>query len=36
VPFVLSNPGAGVSQDIERLAAELLAVGRAPVAAGAR
>jgi len=36
VPFVLSNPGAGVSQDVERLAAQLLAAGRAPVAAGAR
>ena len=36
VPFVLSNPGAGVSQDVERIAAELLGVGRAPVAAGAR
>ena len=36
VPFVLSNPGAGVSQDVERLAAQLLAVGRAPVAAGVR
>jgi pilus assembly protein CpaE len=36
VPFVLSNPGAGVSQDVERLAAELLGTGRAAVAAGAR
>ena len=36
VPFVLSNPGAGVSQDVERLAAALLAAGRAPVAAGVR
>jgi len=36
VPFVLSNPGAGVSQDVERIAAELLGVGRAAVAAGAR
>jgi pilus assembly protein CpaE len=36
VPFVLSNPGAGVSQDVERLAAQLLAAGRAPVAAGVR
>ena len=35
VPFVLSNPGAGVSQDVERIAAELLGVGRA-VAVGAR
>jgi pilus assembly protein CpaE len=36
VPFVLSNPGAGVSQDVERLAAHLLTAGRAPVAAGVR
>ncbi len=36
VPFVLSNPGAGVSQDVERLATRLLAAGRAPVAAGVR
>ncbi|HEX4898872.1 MAG TPA: response regulator [Candidatus Limnocylindrales bacterium] len=36
VPFVLSNPGAGVSQDVERLAAQLLGAGRAPVAAGVR
>ena len=36
VPFVLSNPGAGVSQDVEHLAAQLLTAGRAPVAAGVR
>jgi pilus assembly protein CpaE len=36
VPFVLSDPDAGVSQDVERIAAELLAPARAPVAAGAR
>ena len=36
VPFVLSNPGAGVSQDVERLAVELLAAAHAPVGAGAR
>ena len=36
VPFVLSNPQSGVSQDVERVAAELLAAGRAPVGAGAR
>jgi pilus assembly protein CpaE len=36
VPFVLSNPGAGVSQDIERLAARLLTARLAPVAAGVR
>ncbi len=35
VPFVLSDPGAGVSQDIDRVAASLLGVGRA-VAVGAR
>ena len=35
VPFVLSDPGAGVSQDIERVAASLLGVGQA-VGAGAR
>lgn len=36
IPFVLSNPGAGVSQDVERVAAELLSARRVPVAAGAR
>jgi pilus assembly protein CpaE len=36
VPFVLSNPEAGVSQDVERIVSELLAAHRAPVAAGAR
>jgi pilus assembly protein CpaE len=36
VPFVLSDPGAGVSQDIERVAAALLSAGRAPVGAGSR
>ncbi len=35
IPFVLSDPGAGVSQDIERVAAALLGVGQA-VGAGAR
>jgi pilus assembly protein CpaE len=37
VPFVLANPGAPISQDIHRVAAELLAAGgvvRTPVAAG--
>ncbi len=37
VPFVLANPAAAISQDIHRVAAELLAVGgvaRTPVAAG--
>ena len=36
VPFVLSNPQAGVSQDVERVAAALLSAGRAAVGAGAR
>jgi pilus assembly protein CpaE len=36
VPFVLSNPGAGVSQDVERVAAELLSSRRVSVAVGAR
>jgi pilus assembly protein CpaE len=36
VPFVLSNPEAGVSQDIERVAAELFSADRSPVAAGVR
>jgi pilus assembly protein CpaE len=36
IPFVLSNPEAGVSQDIERVVASLLGAGRAAVAAGAR
>ena len=35
VPFVLSDPGAGVSQDIDRVAAALLGVGNA-LAVGAR
>jgi pilus assembly protein CpaE len=36
VPFVLSSPGAGVSQDVERVAAELLSSRRVSVAVGAR
>jgi hypothetical protein len=36
IPFVLSNPEAGVSQDIDRVVASLLGTGRAAVAAGAR
>ncbi|MBI3747098.1 MAG: response regulator [Chloroflexi bacterium] len=36
IPFVLSDPGAGVSQDIDRVVANLLGTGRAAVAAGAR
>ena len=35
VPFVLSDPGAGVSQDIDRVAAALLGAGKA-LAVGAR
>ena len=35
IPFVLSNPEAGVSQDIDRVVANLLGTGRAAVAAGA-
>lgn len=35
VPFVLSNPEAGVSQDIDRVAASLVGTGRAAVATGA-
>jgi pilus assembly protein CpaE len=34
VPFVLANPSAPVSQDIARIAAELLGLTRAPVGAG--
>ncbi|MBI2777135.1 MAG: AAA family ATPase [Chloroflexi bacterium] len=36
VPFVLSNPEAGVSQDLERVAAALLLPQRTAVGAGAR
>jgi len=36
VPFVLSSPGAGVSQDVEPVAAELLSSRRVSVAVGAR
>lgn len=36
IPFVLSDPEAGVSQDIDRVVANLLGTGRAAVAAGAR
>jgi pilus assembly protein CpaE len=36
IPFVLSSPEAGVSQDIDRLVANLLGTGRATVAAGSR
>ncbi len=36
VPFVLSHPEAGVSQDIDRIVASLLGTGQAAVAAGAR
>jgi pilus assembly protein CpaE len=34
VPFVLANPSAPVSQDIARIASELLETARVPVAAG--
>jgi MinD-like ATPase involved in chromosome partitioning or flagellar assembly len=34
VPFVLANPSAPVSQDIARVANELLGAARVPVAAG--
>ncbi len=34
VPFVLADPNAAVSQDLMRIAAELLGVGRGPAAAG--
>jgi pilus assembly protein CpaE len=33
VPFVLANPGAPISQDLMRLAGEVMAVGRTPVGA---
>jgi pilus assembly protein CpaE len=36
VPFVLADPGAAVSLDIARVAAELLGATRVPVAAGRR
>jgi pilus assembly protein CpaE len=36
VPFVLADPAAAVSQDVARVAAELLGAGRAPVAAARR
>ncbi|MEO7664732.1 MAG: response regulator [Candidatus Limnocylindrales bacterium] len=36
VPFVLSNPDAGVSQDLERVASDLLVPQRTAVGAGAR
>jgi pilus assembly protein CpaE len=36
VPFILANPAAPVSQDIVRLAMELLGAARLPVAAGRR
>jgi MinD-like ATPase involved in chromosome partitioning or flagellar assembly len=34
VPFVLANPTAPISQDIARVASELLDGARVPVAAG--
>jgi pilus assembly protein CpaE len=36
LPFVLSNPDAGVSQDVDRVVANLLGTARAAVAVGAR
>ncbi|MGK2850791.1 MAG: response regulator [Candidatus Limnocylindrales bacterium] len=36
VPFVLADPSAAVSQDIARVASELLGAARVPVAAGRR
>ena len=36
VPFVLANPDAPISQDIARLAGELLGLARTPAAAGLR
>lgn len=36
IPFVLSNPEAGVSQDIERIAFEMFPAGRVAAPAGAR
>jgi pilus assembly protein CpaE len=33
VPFVLANPGAPISQDLARVAAELMATARVPVGA---
>jgi len=36
VPFILANPSAPVSQDIVRVASELLGAARVPVAAGRR
>ena len=36
VPFILANPTAPVSQDLARLASELLGTARVPMAAGRR
>ena len=36
VPFVLADPSAAVSQDLARIASELLGTARVPVAAGRR
>ena len=36
VPFVLANPGAAISQDLARLAGDLLGLARTPAAAGHR
>jgi hypothetical protein len=36
VPFILANPSAPVSQDLMRVAMELLGAARVPVGAGRR
>ena len=36
VPFILANPTAPVSQDLVRVASELLGAARVPAAAGRR
>ena len=36
VPFVLADPNAAVSQDLARIASELLGTARVPAAAGRR
>jgi Flp pilus assembly CpaE family ATPase len=36
VPFILANPSAPISQDVMRIASELIGVARVPAAAGRR
>ena len=36
VPFVLADPAAPISQDIARVAAELMGVAQVPIGAGRR